>query len=196
MGEFRSLLDLRKLASKPFGSLDAKPPLKVTIQREGAHRHKDQYCQAFLWYRSTEEAVAVAQVLDRTTIPGWPRRLHAELARTCPRWLQAWCNSFLSAGVFASACFGTYNIRDGGIQVLEMISYWRIARGQFVHPSCLFMSCWLRHRQQEQQQQHGGKTSRCGSHAMEEGKDMESERRPATEPWALVKTRAHQLLCL
>jgi len=80
-------------------SLDAKPPLKVTIQREGDHRHKDQYCQAFLWYRSTEEAVAVAQVLDRTTIPGWPRRLHAELARTCPRWLQ------LGATLFICRCF-------------------------------------------------------------------------------------------
>ena len=80
-------------------SLDAKPPLKVTIQREGDHRHKDQYCQAFLWYRSTEEAVAVAQVLDRTAIPGWPRRLHAELARTCPKWLQ------LGATLFMCRCF-------------------------------------------------------------------------------------------
>ena len=90
MGEFRSLLDLRKLASKPFGFPGCQ---------EGDHRHKDQYCQAFLWYRSTEEAVAVAQVLDRTTIPGWPRRLHAELARTCPKWLQ------LGATLFMCRCF-------------------------------------------------------------------------------------------
>ena len=69
----------------------------------------------------------------------------------------AWCNSFYLQVFLLVPVLGPIIIRDGGIQVLEMISYWRIARGQFVHPSCSFMSCWLRHRQQEQQQQHGGK---------------------------------------
>lgn len=99
-------------------TLDAKQPLKVTIQRQGVHRHKDQYCQAFLWYSSTEEAVAVAQVLDRTTIPGWHRRLHAELARTCPRWLQLGAIPFFCKCV-CHCCFGTYLLEMAGLK------YWR-----------------------------------------------------------------------
>ena len=68
----------------------------------------------------------------------------------------AWCNSFYLQVFLLVLVLEPIIIRDGSIQVLEMISYWGIARGQFVHPSCLFMSCWLRHRQQEKQQQHWG----------------------------------------
>ena len=85
----------------------------------------------------------------------------------------AWCNSFYVQVFLLVLVLEPIIIRDGSIQVLEMISYWRIARGQFVHPSCLFMSCWLRHRQQEKQQQHWGKDQSLCSHAMEDG-NMES----------------------
>lgn len=67
-------------------SLDIRSPTKVFFNRRGQHRSPDQWTQCFLWYKSQEEAEMVAQALDGSKLPGWWRRLSAELARTNPSW--------------------------------------------------------------------------------------------------------------
>ena len=59
---------------------------KGLLQQTRPTQEPYQWTQCFLWYKSQEEAEMVAQALDGSKLPGWWRRLSAELARTNPSW--------------------------------------------------------------------------------------------------------------